>query len=211
MKFAAYSARNNKYFFVCTGEELYRSSDFGDSWHLLDLGIQKEELLYGDVFAADSLIFISILDDKVYVSKNNGDTWSEMNEGLDTIGIGDYFSLSGNCLIMSRNNSVWRYDLSQITDLRQNQFSIYDFKLFQNYPNPFNPITHFGFRIANSGFVSLKIYNVLGNEVAVLVNEVKPAGNYEVKFDGSNLSSGVYFYVLRAGDKTLSRKMCLIK
>jgi len=211
MKFAAYSARNNKYFFVCTGDVLYRSSDFGDSWQLLDIGMQKEDLLYGDVLATDSLIFLSILDDKVYVSKNNGDTWSEMNEGLDTIGIGDYFSLSGNCLIMSKNNCIWRYDLSQITDIRQNQFSVYDFNLFQNHPNPFNPITHFGFRIANFGFVSLKIYNVLGNEVAVLVNEVKPAGNYEVKFDGSNLSSGVYFYVLRAGDKTLSRKMCLIK
>ncbi|MGE5847034.1 MAG: T9SS type A sorting domain-containing protein [Ignavibacteria bacterium] len=211
MKFAAYSTRNNKYFFVCTGDELFRSSDFGDSWHLLDISIEKEGFQFGDVLAADSLIFLSILDDKVYVSKNNGDTWSEMNEGLDTIGMGDYFSLSSNYLIMSKNNSVWRYDFSQITKIRQNQSSIYDFILFQNHPNPFNPITHFGFRIANFGFVSLKIYDLLGNEVAVLVNEEKPAGIYKIKFDGSSLSSGVYFYTISTGNLKQSKKMILAK
>jgi aminopeptidase N len=70
------------------------------------------------------------------------------------------------------------------------------FQLFQNYPNPFNPTTNIGFRISDPGFVSLKVYDVLGQEVATLVHEVKPAGEYSSSFDASNLASGLYFYKL---------------
>jgi hypothetical protein len=70
------------------------------------------------------------------------------------------------------------------------------FQLFQNYPNPFNPTTNIGFRISDYGFVSLKVYDVLGQEINTLVNEAKPAGEYTVSFDASNLASGLYFYKL---------------
>jgi hypothetical protein len=86
-----------------------------------------------------------------------------------------------------------------------------DFSLSQNYPNPFNPITNIEFRIADFGFVSLKVYDVLGNEIATLVNEEKPAGEYEVEFDGSELTSGIYFYKLTAGAFTQTRKMILLR
>jgi photosystem II stability/assembly factor-like uncharacterized protein len=86
-----------------------------------------------------------------------------------------------------------------------------DFIIYQNYPNPFNPSTKIKFVIPKSSFVNLKVYDVLGREVATLVNEEKSVGEYEVEFDGSNLSSGIYFYVLNFGDKTLSKKMCLTK
>jgi hypothetical protein len=95
------------------------------------------------------------------------------------------------------------------------------FGLSQNYPNPFNPITNFEYRISNSEFVSLKVYDVLGNEIATLVNEEKPAGEYKVQFDISNLSggisakggyaSGVYFYQLKAGNYIETKKMVLLK
>ncbi len=85
------------------------------------------------------------------------------------------------------------------------------FSLFQNYPNPFNPTTNIKFRIANFGFVSLKIYDVLGREVATLVNEEKQPGEYEVEFDGSELASGIYFYQLKAGDFIETRKIILSK
>jgi hypothetical protein len=80
-----------------------------------------------------------------------------------------------------------------------------------NYPNPFNPSTKIEFRIANFGFVLLKVYDVLGNEVATLVNEDKPAGIYEVEFNAVTLPSGVYFYQLRAGSFIQTKKMILIK
>ena len=86
-----------------------------------------------------------------------------------------------------------------------------EFSLEQNYPNPFNPITSIQYTISSKQYVQLLVYNVLGKEIAMLVNEEKPAGNYEVKFDASKLSSGVYFYQLQAGDFIEIKKMLLMK
>jgi aminopeptidase N len=86
-----------------------------------------------------------------------------------------------------------------------------EYSLEQNYPNPFNPITNIKFRISDFGFVSLKAYDVLGNEVATLVEEEKPAGSYEVEFSANGLSSGTYFYKLTAGSFTQTKKMILMK
>ena len=83
--------------------------------------------------------------------------------------------------------------------------------LFQNYPNPFNPVTIINYQIPVNNFVTLKLYNTLGEEIATLVNEEKPAGRYSVNFDGSSLPSGVYVYRLNAGNFTAERKMVLVK
>ncbi len=85
------------------------------------------------------------------------------------------------------------------------------FILEQNYPNPFNPVTSIRFSIPKSNFVTIKIYDAIGNEVGKPVNDQVNAGTYEVKFDASQLSSGVYFYTLIAGDFTSTKKMALIK
>ncbi|HMQ68510.1 MAG TPA: T9SS type A sorting domain-containing protein [Ignavibacteria bacterium] len=85
------------------------------------------------------------------------------------------------------------------------------FELSQNYPNPFNPTTNLEFGISDLGFVSLKVFNASGKEVAILVNEVKPAGYYSISFDGANLSSGIYFYTLEANNFSITRKMLLVK
>ncbi len=86
-----------------------------------------------------------------------------------------------------------------------------EYSLEQNYPNPFNPITNIKFRISDFGFVSLKVYDVLGNEVATLVDEEKPAGNYKVDFSANGLTSGIYFYTLTAGNFKETKKMILMK
>lgn len=85
------------------------------------------------------------------------------------------------------------------------------FNLFQNYPNPFNPTTVIRFRLSNSCNVVLKIYDVLGREIKVLVNKRMNAGTHDVLFDGSELPSGVYFYRLDAADISLVRKMMLVR
>ncbi len=87
------------------------------------------------------------------------------------------------------------------------------FHLYNNYPNPFNPSTNFQFRIPEFGFVSLKIYDVLGREVATLVNEEKPSGEYRIDFNAEkyNLSSGVYFYTLKAAGFRQTKEMLLLK
>ncbi len=94
----------------------------------------------------------------------------------------------------------------------ENSFNRADkFMLLQNYPNPFNPTTTISYSIPKRGLVQLKVYDILGKEVATLVNEEKPAGKYSVKFNGSNLPSGVYFYNLRINNFVQSRKMILLR
>jgi hypothetical protein len=83
--------------------------------------------------------------------------------------------------------------------------------LLQNYPNPFNPSTRLSFVISHSSFVSLKVYDVLGREIASLVNEERAPGSYEVQWDGGNSPSGIYFYRLMAGAFSDTRKMLLLR
>jgi enterochelin esterase family protein len=85
------------------------------------------------------------------------------------------------------------------------------FELLQNYPNPFNPMTSIEYKVISSEYVILKVYDLLGNEIAELVNERNEAGNYKVNFDGRHLSSGVYFYKLKVGKNSQVRKMILLK
>lgn len=85
------------------------------------------------------------------------------------------------------------------------------YSLFQNYPNPFNPVTSIKFAVPNTGFVNLKVYDALGREVEVLVSERVNAGTYEIKFDASKYSSGIYFYSLETADYRETKKMMLIK
>ncbi|MDP3149042.1 MAG: T9SS type A sorting domain-containing protein [Ignavibacteria bacterium] len=113
------------------------------------------------------------------------------------------------------------FGIVNITKVEQDDIIPVAYKLEQNYPNPFNPETKISWQLAAGSFVTLKIYDVLGNEVAVLVNEEQPAGTYQVNFKtqlttnsafgGKQLSSGIYFYQLRAGDFVQTKKMILLR
>ncbi len=122
-------------------------------------------------------------------------------------------SYSGPGTIVSNDGKAvgatrWQFTVGVNSQLGQlpTQFS-----LQQNYPNPFNPSTTISYQIPQSGLVTLKVFNVVGQEVASLVNGVKDAGSYDVQFDASSLSSGVYFYTLRAGNFVQTNKMTLLK
>ncbi len=103
----------------------------------------------------------------------------------------------------------------------ENSSNLNNFVLEQNYPNPFNPTTNIRFRIADRGFTTLNVYNILGNEIATLVSEELPAGEHEITFDASNLpsgvpakggyASGIYFYQLSAGSFNQTNKMIYLK
>ena len=111
-------------------------------------------------------------------------------------------------------SSIWEITLpSKTTSVEVNNKSPLQFSLVQNYPNPFNPSTIISFKIASSKAVkcTLKIYDLLGNEIATPVNEEKSAGTYNVEFDGSKLASGFYIYRLIAGDFSSTKKMMLLK
>jgi hypothetical protein len=85
------------------------------------------------------------------------------------------------------------------------------FSLSQNYPNPFNPSTNIKYSIKEKSKVELKVFDLLGNEIATLVNEEKAPGNYDVSFDASFLSSGIYLYTIKVGSFVQTRKMLLMK
>ena len=86
-----------------------------------------------------------------------------------------------------------------------------EFLLYQNYPNPFNPTTKISWQSPIGSWQTLKIYDLLGNEIATLVDEYKPSGKYEVEFNASNLPSGVYFYTLISNNFMATKKLVLLK
>jgi hypothetical protein len=88
---------------------------------------------------------------------------------------------------------------------------ISEFNLFQNYPNPFNPSTTISWYLPESDLVTLKIYDILGNEIITLFNEQQEAGLHKINFNASTLSSGMYFYSLQSGNQIFTNKMILIK
>lgn len=115
-------------------------------------------------------------------------------------------------------NSVWSYlyldDIaitSSLTDIEDADLVPVKYKLNQNFPNPFNPETVIQYQLASTSFVSLKIYDVLGNEVSTLVNETKTPGTHQIIFNASNLPSGIYMYRLNAGSFSSTKKLVLIR
>ncbi|PIP69109.1 hypothetical protein CO033_00450 [Candidatus Nomurabacteria bacterium CG_4_9_14_0_2_um_filter_32_10] len=101
--------------------------------------------------------------------------------------------------------------ISSPTDVEENETIPTEFALSQNYPNPFNPSTTINYKIPTNYFVNLKIYDILGNEIAILVNEEKTAGSYSVNFNATNLPSGTYIYKITAGNFIETKKMVLMK
>jgi hypothetical protein len=93
----------------------------------------------------------------------------------------------------------------------QNPTTPYQYKLYNNYPNPFNPSTTIRYELKQEGTVSLKVYDVLGQEVATLVNERQVAGSHSVVFDAKRIASGAYFYTIHAGGFVKTEKMMLLK
>jgi uncharacterized Ntn-hydrolase superfamily protein len=121
-----------------------------------------------------------------------------------------------SAIVISGTDTVsifWKAIVNYVNPVSVNEISNSpnSFYLYQNSPNPFNPTTSIQYAIGSRQFVQLKVYDVLGNEVATLVNEEKPAGTYDVQFDASALPSGIYFYKLKAGSFAETKKMILLK
>lgn len=104
-----------------------------------------------------------------------------------------------------------QWPLTGVLSTPNENFTVISFELGQNYPNPFNPSTTIQYSVPQRENLTLKVYDVLGTEVTTLINEEKPAGNYEIEFNASNLPSGIYFYKLQAGEFIQTRKMTIIK
>lgn len=108
-------------------------------------------------------------------------------------------------------NEVYTFVINSTLTNISDELNSYSFMLNQNYPNPFNPSTRISYSLPSSSYVTLKVFDILGNEVALLINTIKEAGNHEVTFNAGNLSNGVYFYELKAGGMRSVKKLILLK
>jgi photosystem II stability/assembly factor-like uncharacterized protein len=155
---------------------------------------------------------------KFLLTTDKGETWNEFETPDSAVVYDLQFIDARTGYAVGEQGVILKLDPTLVEVENESDFPE-DFILFQNYPNPFNPITKIRFQISDFGFVTLNVYDVLGNEVATLINEEKSVGDYEVKFNASWLSSGIYFYQLRVGNPSTgsghgfvqTRKMIYLK
>ena len=145
----------------------------------------------------------------VYATKDNGGHWLKV--GLDSLTISQMVSFGDSTFVLTSGRGVYIINSNGITEVRSPSRAPLAFVLSQNYPNPFNPSTTIKFELPKGSNVNLTVYDILGREVSTVVNERKEAGVYEVEFDGARLSSGVYFYRLKAGEFTQTKRFLLLK
>lgn len=203
-------------------------------WNGIDWGEVNGGIYYDNPFGVypavtdieylDGNLFVSGIFNKAgtkqvnNVASYNGIEWDDMNGGTNfypvdidasskKIIFGGSFTFVGN----NPSSSIAIYDILTSIDYHDTQNKVTDYYLGQNYPNPFNPTTTIKFSIPKESIVKIKVYDILGREIATLVNEQKSTGNYSVQFKGSSLSSGVYFYQIQAGDFVDTKKMILLK
>jgi len=151
-------------------------------------------------------------EEKLIYSLDSGLNWTAVPTPDSAIIFKMIFTDSLHGYGVGMDGAIIKYKPDSITNVFTPEILIPEgFILQQNYPNPFNPATKIEFRILNSEFVRLKIYDVLGREVAALVNEELAAGSYEIQFDAEYLSGGVYFYTLSASDFISTKKMLLLR
>jgi photosystem II stability/assembly factor-like uncharacterized protein len=148
---------------------------------------------------------------EAFKSDSYGIDWFDIGEGLvsplamETMTYDDQYIYGG-----TPEKGIWARPRFDVVAVKEGTFP-YKYELSQNFPNPFNPTTKISYQIPEISFVTLKVYDILGNEVATLVNDEKAAGKYEADFNAKNLSSGIYFYRLQAGNFIRTFKMVLLK
>ncbi len=212
---------------------IFKTTDRGDTW--TDAPIDNYTIPTQIQFVSDSIgYFISDTDTFgihthiLYKTTDGGNSWLDLTNELPTIGISSMFFTDENTGYLAGDLGILKTTSGGETITSVHEFDNAsipaNFKLYQNYPNPFNPTTKIKYSIPSSSQsplqggarggltnVQLKIYDILGREVKTLVNKQQQPGNYEVTFDASTLSSGVYFYELKAGSFVQTKKMILLR
>jgi len=152
---------------------------------------------------------------QLWSAENDGQAWSWRNRIIDITAYANKQNLKLAWQYVGNDGDIVGLDgvklLGVATDVDDENIVITDYMLSQNYPNPFNPATTIEYAVPKISKTTLKIYDILGGEITTLVNEEKHAGIYQIDWDASDLSSGIYFYQLKSGDFIQTRKMLLLK
>jgi len=207
----------NVLFAATSGGGVFRSSNNGDNWIPINNGLTSVETRALAINSYD-FVFVSSAEG-VFRSTNDGNMWTQINSGLSDYSFVSVLAINPSDYIFTVvSHDVYR-SVNPTTDI-VNEVDNFPstFSLTQNFPNPFNPVTTITYDIPQTEFVTLKVFDILGREVATLVNEEKPAGSYEVQFTANGLTSGIYFYQLKVypanggvGDYSETKKMILLK
>jgi len=191
---------------------IVRKSMSDSLWRTLPTGLPGDGTLYGISAPSANAVYVCGDHGMIFNSTNGGDTWSApaVPTALRLRAISFFdekqgFAVGDSGIILHTSNG----GVTAVGD-RENHLPR-EYALFQNYPNPFNPSTTIRYGVPHTSTVSLVVFNALGQHIATLVNREVDAGYHEVRFDGSSLAGGVYFYRLQAGGFTQTKKWLLVK
>lgn len=198
------------------GEGIFRSLNDGQSWTQVN-GSTPMPMYASAVLAVGGKVWAAFHNDigtgiagdgGLYYSSDSGATWQD----VDFIGknVSCLYPYGKDSVLVGTDDGVYVVSSTTVTAVDEPTHNP-NFTLSQNYPNPFNPSTTIRYSVQKRSLVTLSIYNVLGQSVKTLVNDVKAPGVYEASFDGASLPSGTYFYRLTAGDYSQTKKMVLLK
>lgn len=207
------SSQDGRIFFAGTwGAGMERWYIRDEYWNTMNNGMSYFCIVSLALTSDGSKLFEAVSGDGVYVSTNYGSSWRNVSEGLIK---NDFYSMfmdhEEETLYLCTREGVWKRSISEIVNL-ESQYEIQtEFNLKQNYPNPFNPITNISYVIPKECHVTLKVYDLLGRQLGLLIDRDQPAGQYEIQYDAGSLASGVYFYTMQAGNFIKSKKFLLMK
>jgi photosystem II stability/assembly factor-like uncharacterized protein len=189
------------------GGGIIRSFDYGKTWEWVNNGLD-DEVWITSITSVRGVVFAgSLIYGSVFKLENNGEDWENISDGLpDSVGIRTLASDGRKLYAGMEWYGVWQLPLhDEIPPVAT------DFMLYQNYPNPFNSSTVIRYFIPQDEFVTLKIYNVLGQELETLKQQQLESGEYYVAFESSGYPSGVYFYRVTAGSFSKTKKLTIIR
>lgn len=198
---------------IITGENgvIFRTSDGGKSWHYIS-PIQFKNL--NSVLFTDDLNVISAGNKGTMIfSEDAGVSWQKINLitnnnilSLNYDGAGIYAFGENGSILYSEKDIIL-----QSAEIFKNKKSVKSISSLTNYPNPFNPVTQISFSIPRRGFVNIKVYNILGKEVAILLNDIRKEGKYHIEFNGSDLPGGLYFCRMEFENTAMINRLILLK
>jgi hypothetical protein len=201
-------AGNDQQIYAGTNVGVWKSTNYGYNWIQTSLGNQ----IVNAFGVNGNSIIAGCNSNGVYVTHDGGITWIQRSEGIENRTVLSLCIFLNFMFAGTSQAGIWVRPVGQVTGIKPVSNEIpKQYNLNQNYPNPFNPSTKISFNLPKTSFVKMVVYDITGKEVETLVNEQLNAGSFEVDFNASKLSSGVYFYRITAEGFTAVKKMILTK
>ena len=191
------------------GNGMFISTDNGSHWQTSSAGLADSNVTS---IAVVGSYFLVGTNGGAFISSNSGSTWVKASDGLVDNHIASVALTGSTVFLGTQSKGIWKRSISDVTAIGSQKDELpMGFGLYQNYPNPFNPSTTIRYALSQRTEVTLAIFNILGQHVATLVNGEVDAGYHDVRFDGSALASGVYFYRLQAGSYVDTKQLVILR